>query len=63
MTELKGKFGRVTGAVRVGVTGEVMIDGQHYLAKPFDTTESFSVGEQVVVVEYSPPRTIYVTKY
>ncbi|WP_329565916.1 hypothetical protein [Kitasatospora sp. NBC_01266] len=61
-----GCTGRVTGKVGPGLVGEVMLlvperQGSEaflaYLALP---GEVLPVGTQVVVVEYQPPRTVYV---
>ncbi|MEV7783042.1 hypothetical protein [Kitasatospora sp. NPDC088351] len=61
-----GSTGRVTGPVGAGLVGEVMVHVRErqgteaflaYLAVPGDR---LSVGTPVVVVEYHPPRTVYV---
>ncbi|MEU6231704.1 hypothetical protein [Kitasatospora sp. NPDC047058] len=61
-----GSTGRVSGAVGAGLVGEVMVhvverQGTEaflaYLAVPGDR---LPVGTPVVVVEYQPPRTVYV---
>ncbi|MFG2819517.1 hypothetical protein ACGFX4_08835 [Kitasatospora sp. NPDC048365] len=61
-----GATGRVTGRVGAGLVGEVMVhvaerQGSEaflaYLAVPGEALER---GCQVVVVEYQPPRTVYV---
>lgn len=60
-----GRQGRVTGRIGPGLVGEVVLavrGGSEafygYAAEPGGTLE---VGELVLVVEYDPPRTIYVT--
>jgi membrane protein implicated in regulation of membrane protease activity len=60
---LEGKIGLVTDAVPAGgeSRGEVMIDGQAYYALPADRDVDLPKGTRVVVVEYSPPRTVVVT--
>ncbi|KJY38339.1 MULTISPECIES: hypothetical protein [Streptomycetaceae] len=61
-----GSTGRVTGAVGAGLVGEVMVHVPErrgaeaflaYLAVPGDR---LVVGTPVVVIEYQPPRTVYV---
>lgn len=61
-----GSVGRVTGKVGTGLVGEVLVHVRArqgteaflaYLAAPGDP---LPVGTQVVVVEYQPPRTVYV---
>jgi hypothetical protein len=61
-----GLTGRVTGEVRPGTTGEVMISirggAETFYAHPFDGKEVIGLNEKMVVVDFSPPRTVYVTK-
>ncbi|WP_099908022.1 hypothetical protein [Streptomyces sp. TLI_171] len=61
-----GLTGRVTGRIGAGLVGEVMVHVPQrmgteaflaYLAVPGEPLES---GSMVVVVEYQPPRTVYV---
>ncbi|MFJ1753638.1 hypothetical protein [Kitasatospora sp. NPDC088134] len=61
-----GLTGRVTGRIGAGLVGEVMVhiperQGTEaflaYLAVPGERLEP---GSMVVVVEYQPPRTVYV---
>ncbi|TQF04220.1 hypothetical protein E6W39_20800 [Kitasatospora acidiphila] len=61
-----GYTGRVTGRVGEGLVGEVMVHVPErvgteaflaYLAVPGD---QLPVGTPVVVVEYQPPRTVFV---
>ncbi|GAA2793740.1 hypothetical protein RMN57_20440 [Kitasatospora sp. CM 4170] len=61
-----GSAGRVSGTVGAGLVGEVMVHVPErqgteaflaYLAVP---GERLPVGTPVVVVEYHPPRTVYV---
>ena len=61
-----GSYGRVTsaGAIRPGRLGEVMVairgGVEAFLAKDVDGG-TIPAYEQVVVVEYEPPRTVLVT--
>lgn len=59
-----GKTGRVTGRIGPGLVGEVMIPirggVEAYYGHPVDPRDEIPVGAIVVVVEYSPPRTVYV---
>ncbi|MEV4559513.1 hypothetical protein AB0K51_21320 [Kitasatospora sp. NPDC049285] len=64
-----GLIGRVTGRIGRGLVGEVMVhvperQGSEaflaYLAVPGETLE---IGSTVVVVEYQPPRTVYVQPF
>ncbi|WP_055590903.1 hypothetical protein [Peterkaempfera griseoplana] len=61
-----GRQGRVTGAVGPGLVGEVMVPvrggAEAFLAYPVEPGERIAVGTQVVVVEYQPPRTVYVAR-
>ncbi|GAB2689645.1 hypothetical protein [Kitasatospora kifunensis] len=61
-----GYTGRVTGKVGAGLVGEVMVQVPErqgseaflaYLALPGDP---LPVGTPIVVVEYQPPRTVYI---
>ncbi|MQY04975.1 hypothetical protein [Actinomadura macrotermitis] len=59
-----GKEGRVTGRIGPGRTGEVIIavrgGTEAFYAHPVDPREEIQVGAIIVVVEYHPPRTVYV---
>src|SRR5215212_7421972 len=61
-----GKVGRVTGRVARGSVGEVMVGvrggSEAFFAYPYDTAETFDVGDRVVVVEYEPPRTVLISR-
>ncbi len=61
---LIGKEGRVTGRIGPGLVGEVMIPirggVEAFYAHPVDPREEIGVGSIIVVVEYHPPRTVYV---
>lgn len=58
-----GKTGRVTGAVGPGLVGEVMLPVrggvEAFYAYPVDG-EQIPVGTRVVVVDFDPPRDVYV---
>jgi hypothetical protein len=59
-----GKIGRVTGTISPGHTGEVVIPvrggSEAFLAYASESGETIAVQSRVVVVEYYPPRTVYV---
>ncbi|WP_431679736.1 hypothetical protein [Kitasatospora sp. KL5] len=61
-----GSTGRVTGRIGPGLVGEVMVyvrersGTEAFLAHPAVPGEQLAVGTPVVVVEYQPPRTVYV---
>ncbi len=61
-----GSVGRVTGRIGAGLVGEVMVpvperrSAEAFLAYLAVPGETLPVGTQVVVVEYQPPRTVYV---
>ncbi|WP_433499095.1 hypothetical protein ACQP1K_01690 [Sphaerimonospora sp. CA-214678] len=61
-----GKQGRVTGKIGPGLVGEVMVPVrggvEAFYAHPSVPDEEFPVGSMVVIVEYSPPRTVYVAR-
>ncbi|TDD25433.1 hypothetical protein E1287_37225 [Actinomadura sp. KC06] len=54
----------MTGRVAPGTVGEVMIPVrggvEAFYAHPVDPRDEIGVGTIVVVVEYHPPRTVYV---
>jgi hypothetical protein len=60
-----GKVGRVTGSVKPGHLGEVMVavrgGSEAFHAYSSDPEEEIGLGTRVVVVEYFPPRTVVVT--
>ncbi|PBC59791.1 hypothetical protein BKI49_32790 [Streptomyces sp. Tue6028] len=60
-----GLMGRVTGAVGPGLVGEVIVrvrgGAEHFLAYPATPKERIERGTVVMVVEYLPPRTVYVS--
>jgi membrane protein implicated in regulation of membrane protease activity len=55
-----GKVGRVTGTIKPGQLGEVMVSvrggTEAFNAYSADTDETIQTGTRVVVVEYFPPR-------
>jgi hypothetical protein len=59
-----GKQGRVTGKIGPDLVGEVMITirggSEAFYAHAVDPRDEIPVGAIVVVVEYFPPRTVYV---
>ncbi|MFF4385242.1 MULTISPECIES: hypothetical protein [unclassified Streptomyces] len=62
--DMVGLTGRVTGTVGPGLVGEVIVrirgGAEHFLAHPVAGTGRIAVGTVVTVVEYLPPRTVYV---
>ncbi|MGW2563481.1 hypothetical protein ACWCXB_30510 [Streptomyces sp. NPDC001514] len=60
-----GLSGRVTGTVGPGLVGEVIVKirggAEHFLAYPAIGNERLETGTVVMIVEYLPPRTVYVT--
>lgn len=60
-----GLMGRVTGTVGPGLVGEVIVrvrgGAEHFLAYPAAAKERIERGTVVMVVEYLPPRTVYVS--
>lgn len=60
-----GLLGRVTGTVGPGLVGEVIVrvrgGAEHFLAYAASGTERIERGTVVTVVEYLPPRTVYVS--
>ncbi|WP_320538161.1 hypothetical protein [Pseudarthrobacter sp. IC2-21] len=61
---LTGKIGRVTGRIGPDTIGEVMLPylggTMAFHAHPFDKTSGFEVGDQVLVIYYEPPQTVFV---
>jgi hypothetical protein len=64
---LIGKRGRVTGRIGPGLVGEVMISvrggAEAFYAYPVDETTVIEAGQQVLVVDFDPPRTVYVERW
>ena len=61
---VEGKVGRVTGTVAPDVVGEVMLavrgGTEAFNARPADG-ETLRIGSRIVVVDYFPPRTVFVS--
>jgi hypothetical protein len=61
-----GRQGRVTGRIGPGLVGEVMVPirggVEAFYAHPSIPEEEIPPGTIIVVVEYSPPRTVYVAR-
>jgi hypothetical protein len=61
---LTGKIGRVTGRIGPGTIGEVMLPylggTMAFHAHPFVKASVFAVGEEVLVIYFEPPQTVYV---
>jgi hypothetical protein len=61
-----GLMGRVTGTVGPGLVGEVIVrvrgGAEHFLAHPANGTGRITPGTVVMIMEYLPPRTVYVTE-
>jgi len=61
---LTGKIGRVTGRIGPGTIGEVMLPYlggiMAFHAHPFDRASVIPVGEEVLVIYFEPPQTVYV---
>lgn len=59
-----GRQGRVTGRIGPGLVGEVMVEVrggvEAFYAHPVDPRDEIAVGSIVIVIEYLPPRTVYV---
>lgn len=60
-----GLQGRVTGRIAPGLVGEVMVKvrggAEAFMAYAAESGEQIPVGAIVVVMEYHPPRTVYVS--
>jgi hypothetical protein len=66
VTLMVGKQGRVTGKIGPGLVGEVMVPirggVEAFYAHPSVPDEEIPVGTIIVVVDYYPPRTVYVAR-
>ena len=64
-SELVGRVGRVTGTIGPGRGGEVMVPirggSEAFHARAADPAVTLAVGTRIVVVEYHPPRTVFVS--
>ncbi|MEU0537038.1 hypothetical protein [Amycolatopsis tolypomycina] len=62
-----GSRGRVTGTIGPGLIGEVLLNvrggTEAFYAYPADPAETFTSGTQVLVVDFEPPRTVYVERW
>ncbi|QUQ67735.1 hypothetical protein [Kutzneria sp. CA-103260] len=62
-----GTRGRVTGRIGPGLVGEVMIavrgGSEAFYAHPIEPDEVIEPGAQVLVVDFEPPRTVYVERW
>ena len=62
-----GKRGRVTGRVGPGLVGEVMIavrgGAEAFYAYPADESSVIEIGQQILVVDFEEPRTVYVQRW
>jgi hypothetical protein len=60
-----GKMGRVTGRIAPDQLGEVMIPirggTEAFNAYAADRAQVITIGTEIVVVDYHPPRTVVVT--
>jgi hypothetical protein len=63
--DVVGKVGRVTGTVAPDHVGEVMIPirggTEAFNARPAEG-ETLPIGTRIVVVDYFPPRTVFVSQ-
>ena len=61
---LTGKIGRVSGQIGPGTVGEVMLayrgGTRAFHAHPFDKVSVFTVGDEVLVIYFEPPQTVFV---
>ncbi|ASO22154.1 hypothetical protein [Actinoalloteichus hoggarensis] len=62
-----GSRGRVTGKIGPGLVGEVMISirggVEAFYAYPAEAEEIIEPGEQILVVDHQPPRSVYVQRW
>ncbi|MGY5034613.1 hypothetical protein ACWC9U_27935 [Streptomyces sp. 900116325] len=65
-SSMVGLLGRVTGTVGPGLVGEVIVrirgGAEHFLAYPSSPSDRLETGTVVTVIEYLPPRTVYVAR-
>ncbi|MEV0489826.1 hypothetical protein [Streptomyces atratus] len=63
-SSMVGLLGRVTGTVGPGLVGEVIVrirgGAEHFLAHSASPGVRMELGTVVTVIEYLPPRTVYV---
>ncbi|RZQ59991.1 hypothetical protein [Amycolatopsis suaedae] len=62
-----GSRGRVSGTIGPGLVGEVLLSvrggTEAFYAYAADSGERFENGTQVFVVDFEPPRTVYVQRW
>ena len=62
-----GLQGRVTGRIAPGLVGEVMVrvrgGAEAFMAYAAEAGEVIAVGTIVIVMDYLPPRTVYVSAF
>lgn len=62
-----GSRGRVTGTIGPGLIGEVLLNvrggTEAFYAYSAAPGESFGMGTQILVVDFEPPRTVYVERW
>lgn len=62
-----GSRGRVTGTIGPGLIGEVLLTvrggTEAFYAYPANPDESLGMGTQILVVDFEPPRTVYVERW
>ncbi len=62
-----GSRGRVTGTIGPGLIGEVLLNvrggTEAFYAYPAHPEETFGNGTQILVVDFEPPRTVYVERW
>jgi len=62
-----GSRGRVTGTIGPGLIGEVLLTvrggTEAFYAYPAHPDESLGMGTQILVVDFEPPRTVYVERW
>lgn len=67
LEEPEGSIGEVTGRVAKDTIGEVIVPfkggKEAFYALPVEEGSVFDVGEQVLVVMYTPTRMVYVTAW
>ncbi|MFJ7947089.1 hypothetical protein ACIQ6K_26065 [Streptomyces sp. NPDC096354] len=65
-SSMVGLLGRVTGTVGPGLVGEVIVrirgGAEHFLAYPSAPQDRMQPGTVVTVIDYLPPRTVYVAR-
>ena len=66
-TAVIGKVGRVTGRIKPGEIGEVMLPirggSEAFNAYASEADEVIEVGSRVIVIDFDPPRAVYVSRF